>query len=334
MNRKGIIVSIFIICLAAAQQSSAQDSGNSQFSSPGSWKPLDNDVPRTDLFAYIVNARRAEGAIPPEESGPISAPLKGNFGFPHDAVVDDATGLKRTASIFGIDISHYTDDTIDLASLKRQQVSFVYVKATQGIKYGDQKFPSFWKSLGEQPLNARVPRGAYHFLSSSGDGKAQADSFMSYVNEAGGFGSDDLPPCLDLEWDVAKVGEPDRWLTHSPDQIIEVALAWLERVQSVTHKTPMVYTNNVWWQSAIKSEAKFSRLAPYKIWIADYSGNDRVIEAPSVPGEGKAHMWQFTAASHLANYSKGLDANIYKGTRTQFAADMQINPSVLGQDQR
>ncbi|MBB3386855.1 MULTISPECIES: GH25 family lysozyme [unclassified Rhizobium] len=321
---------VAIICLALTQQAAAENKPSTE---TNNWEPLENDVPREDLFAYIVKDRLAGGAISPGEEGPISAPLKGNFSFPHDAIVDDATGLKRTASIFGIDISHYTDSSLDLTALKRQKIDFVYVKATQGTKYGDAKFPLFWASLGQGPANYRVLRGAYHFLSSSGDGKAQADRFISYVNKAGGFGPDDLPPCVDLEWDVDKVGGPDKWLSRTPDEIVDTAVAWLERVEAVTHKIPMIYTNRVWWQSAIKSESKFSRLAQYRIWIADYSGSDRVIEVPSVPGGGNAHIWQFTATSHLANYGKGLDANIYKGSRAQFASEMQISPSIVGQDQ-
>ncbi|NEJ17648.1 glycoside hydrolase [Rhizobium leguminosarum] len=293
------------------------------------WEPLQDDVSRAELFSYVVKAKTEDAAIPLGTEGPVSAPLKGNFIFPHDANIDDATGFRRVDSIFGIDISHYTDSTLDLSSLRRQRVEFVYAKATQGTKYGDKKFPEYWSVLADQPANIRVLRGAYHFLSASDDGHAQADSFLKYVEKAGGFQPNDLPPCVDLEWDVTKVGQSDRWLAYSPDEIIDITLAWLQRVEAATGKIPMIYTNRAWWRSAIKSEAKFSRLEHYKIWIADYSGSNRVIEIPAVPNRANAHVWQFTASSHLGDYSKDLDANIYKGSRDQFAIDMQVSRSVV-----
>ncbi|WP_170967884.1 GH25 family lysozyme [Rhizobium phaseoli] len=328
MSRSIVSALAITLALIASSLAIADDISSSKLN----WEPLQDDISRAELFSYVVKARIEEGAIPPGAEGPVSAPLKGNFTFPHDANIDDATGLRRVDSIFGIDISHYTDSSLDLSSLRRQKVEFVYAKATQGTKYGDNKFPEYWRVLADQPPNLRVLRGAYHFLSASGDGRAQADSFLQYVEKAGGFQPNDLPPCVDLEWDVSKLGQPDRWLARSPDEIIDITLGWLQRVEAATGKIPMIYTNKAWWHSAIKSEAKFTRLEHYKIWIADYSGSNRVIEIPAVPNRVNAHVWQFTASSHLANYSKDLDANIYKGSRDQFAIDMQVSRSVIAEN--
>jgi lysozyme len=146
--------------------------------------------------------------------------LPPTFQFPLNAlkniVKDDAGNIvkseDRKNSIFGLDVSHYTSPSLLLDALKDQDVTFIYVKATQGTSFKDDNFSDFWTRLagGDSggrdgvrrkgvPAEARIARGAFHFLSSSSPGLAQANAFVDYVNLHGGFKPDDLPPTLDLE---------------------------------------------------------------------------------------------------------------------------------------
>src|SRR5215475_4705298 len=184
------------------------------------WKTLADEPSRADLFAqYIVPKTR------PEEAQSFA--LLGPFVFPTDTTIDKTKNAARTDVIFGIDISHYEDASIRFDLMRDQNIRFVYVKATQGVGYKDGKFAQFWNAIGALPPEKKVLRGPYHFLASSGDPVAQADSFLKLLNENGGLKPGDLPPVLDLEWDKASAGGPDRWQGHSPDAILNAVLAWL-----------------------------------------------------------------------------------------------------------
>ncbi len=283
--------------------------------------PLTDDVSRAELFKMVIQAAEKENPTPPdiqkslEQSGP--------FKFPVNALTDG--DKPREKSIFGIDISHYTGRNFEFDGLKDQQVRFVYAKATQGLTYKDDLFAGFWSAMDALPADKKVLRGAYHFLSSSGDGAAQADTFLTFVDKNGGFKSTDMPPVVDLEWDVTQSNRTDRWTGHSPDQIIDTTLAWLKRVEEKTGRVPAIYTARAWWRERKIPEASFEKLSHYKIWIADYSRSARATEAPVMINKSAWHLWQFSETARLSKgFDGALDANIYKGSDDQFATDFQI----------
>jgi len=282
------------------------------------WKTLADEPSRADLFAqYIVPKTR------PEEAQSFA--LLGPFVFPTDTTIDKTKNAARTDVIFGIDISHYEDASIRFDLMRDQNIRFVYVKATQGVGYKDGKFAQFWNAIGALPPEKKVLRGPYHFLASSGDPVAQADSFLKLLNENGGLKPGDLPPVLDLEWDKASAGGPDRWQGHSPDAILDAVLAWLGRVKEKTQRTPIVYTARAWWRERGIADEKWARLKDYRIWIADYSNSSRAVEIPAVPNKGAFDIWQFSETAQMASgYGGKLDANVYFGDDLKFLNDFQI----------
>jgi lysozyme len=285
---------------------------------------LENEPSRADLFQLIVRAVEADKPEETRHSTEVFN-LYGPFTFPNDTVYDVIDKKPRVQSIFGIDISHYTPTEIPLERLYLRNVKFVYMKATQGTGYKDGKFQSFWNRLGKLPAGTEVHRGAYHFLTARGDPYAQANLYLGTVRLSGGLHSTDMPPVVDLEWDVAKVGAADAWAALEPDQILNRVLIWLRTVEANTKRTPIVYTNGVWWKERIGSEAKLSKLGHYNIWIADYSPTDRAIEVPSVPNRAPWSIWQFTAKSRLdTDFTYSLDANVFKGTQEDFYQVLRV----------
>jgi lysozyme len=297
------------------------------------WQSLEDDVSRAQLFDNNVEPE----AAPPDPAFESFA-LNGPFVFPANARED--LGAVRVNSIFGIDISHHQSPDpkcrqpynpsreIDFSSLRQQEVRFVFVKATQGVGYRSCRFGDYWRALGALPEDRRVLRGAYHFLSSSSDAAQQAQSYIRLMNENGGFASSDLPPVLDLEWDMASVGAPDRWAIHQPQEIINRALIWLQAVEEASGRRPILYTARSWWRERGIPDAMFSQLAHYPLWVADYSQTRRAVESPAVPGAPPLPawtLWQFADNGRLAQgYSRGLDINIFKGTEEEFRAQMLV----------
>src|ERR1700689_5201313 len=97
--------------------------------------------------------------------------------------------------IHGIDVSKY-QDFIDWGMVKDMrvgdvQMSFAFIKATEGLGNEDAFFKRNWKKSGD----AGISRGAYHSFLATKSGKAQAENFINSVE----LGPGDLPPVLDIE---------------------------------------------------------------------------------------------------------------------------------------
>jgi lysozyme len=275
---------------------------------------LDNDYSRQQLFSRVIAAEA------PEPSDAVKFPIPPDFYFPNDAVFDSIANVERKDVVFGIDVSHHTDKKLDLSLLKMQKVDFVYAKATQGTGFKDSRFAYYWSSLAALPENKRPMRGAYHFLSAGVSGRDQADSFLRFVEANGGWKNDDLPPCLDLEWDVSS-NSADRWQGISPDEILSNVKAWLTRVEERTGRIPMIYTARSWWKERGIAEARISEFERHPIWIADYSKSHKATEKPSLINGRQQHIWQFADNARLKlGYAGGtMDANIFYGSLKNLA---------------
>lgn len=267
------------------------------------WQELVDEPSRADLLRMHSQ---------PSLEFEINA-LPRNFRFPQD------TAPSTGPHTFGIDISHYSPSDLPFAEFKAKNIHYVYIKATQGITYKDPKFKDFWQTIGALPDSKAIARGAYHFLSAfaSSDPEEQAERFVAYVNLHGGFTADDLPPVMDLEWDVSSSGQ-DRWADYTSAQIVDKALKFLNRVEALTGRVPMIYTSHSWWKGRIP-EAEISKFSRYKLWIADYSTSTLANENPRGPTGIVPDLWQFTDKSRITGGpSADLDGNSFKGTLDDF----------------
>lgn len=204
MKYSGIALKIAVVCtfyVSATHPIGAEEGTRTE----DSWTALPDDqsedTSRGAAFAEHEVAAY-DAAAPASSAEPLAIPSQ--FTFPDDARYDRIEKHDRMNSIFGIDVSHYTDSRLNLDDLKVKNVRFVYIKATQGTSSKDAKFAQFWDGMGKLDPAVKVPRGAYHFLSSTSPGKPQADAFVDYITLHGGIKTGDLPPVVDLEWDVTK----------------------------------------------------------------------------------------------------------------------------------
>lgn len=169
---------------------------------------------------------------------------------------------------YGIDISHHNAGDIVWDSLyvltdKRgktirdhhlakdiRPVSFVFIKATEGVSMVDKDFKRNWQDAGRSGLR----RGAYHFFRSSKDGEAQARLFIKTV---GDLRFKDLPPVLDIET-IHRGG--------SMKKLNEEALKWLETIEGHYGKKPIVYTGSSFARDWLSKRITDN----YPVWIAHY----------------------------------------------------------------
>lgn len=203
---------------------------------------------------------------------------------------------------YGIDISHHNAGDIVWDSLyvltdKRgktirdhhlakdiRPVSFVFIKATEGVSMVDKDFKRNWQDAGRSGLR----RGAYHFFRSSKDGEAQARLFIKTV---GDLRFKDLPPVLDIET-IHRGG--------SMKKLNEEALKWLETIEGHYGKKPIVYTGSSFARDWLSKRITDN----YPVWIAHYE-KDR----PDFDGW---IFWQFTDKAVVKGVPEPVDLSVMK----------------------
>jgi len=97
----------------------------------------------------------------------------------------------RAGERYGIDVSNH-QGVIDWHQVADDDVSFAYIKATEGKDFVDKQFADNWAKSSA----AGIPHGAYHFFTLCSSGAEQARNFLKVVP------SDPkaLPPAVDLEF--------------------------------------------------------------------------------------------------------------------------------------
>jgi lysozyme len=196
-------------------------------------------------------------------------------------------------SVHGIDVSKY-QEVVDWQSVKNMQVqdvhiSFVFVKATEGLGNEDQMFSRNWKKIRE----AGLIRGAYHYFLATKSGKAQAENFINSVTLLPG----DLPPVLDIE---QTYGVP-------PDKLRQRVKEWLQTVQTYYGTAPIIYTNVDFYEKYLKDD-----FDGYLLWAAHYL-------QPSQPRIYRSwSFWQHNEKGRVNGCYTIVDFDVFNGDSLEF----------------
>lgn len=112
------------------------------------------------------------------------------------------------------------------------------LKATQGTYYRDTGWlaPN-WTSV-RAAAGARYGvdwfRGAYHYLDVRLDGAEQADYFLGAIERAGGWGTGDLWPMVDVERAGQRAG-------ITADRVVRAVTSFVDRIAKCTGREVMLY---------------------------------------------------------------------------------------------
>lgn len=278
--------------------------------------PLTDELSRQDLFKELLPQ---DAAL---KKSYEDFAVKNQFNFPTDVSFDEALKKPRENSLFGIDISHHNGANFPIEHLKPNKSIFLYMKASQGTKFLDPRFASNWKRAGD----AKLHRGAYHFLTSGEPGKdaeswgrEQAITFIKIIKANGGLLATDMPPAVDVEWDKGSASGPDRWSERKPDEIIAMIKAFSQQIEQELKRKPVIYTAHSWWGPRMGGEASFNNVADHQLWLADYSARAQASEVPRTINKASWALWQFTDKARLSsNQGKQFDASIFKGSPADF----------------
>lgn len=209
------------------------------------------------------------------------------------------TAAAQSGGVTGIDIAswqHPTGQPIDWAAVRGAGHSFAVIKATEGAaspgggRYTNPWFAQDWIGAG----SAGLYRGAYHYAqptANPADAVADARHFIAATGIMNGPG--DLPPVFDLEEHNGL----------SRDQVAAWSRAWLDEVQRLTGRQPIIYTGPWFWNTYVGSNA----FTNYRLWIASYT------TAPGpgpLPGGWPAWtIWQWTSSGTVPGIVGLVDLN-------------------------
>ncbi|MFC7448482.1 glycoside hydrolase family 25 protein [Rhodococcus daqingensis] len=211
-------------------------------------------------------------------------------------------GVVSAEPVNGPDVAswqHPGGSGIDWFAVRASGHEFAMVKATEGLWYVNP----FFVQDGIGMRAAGVARGAYHYADVRQSPEAQAAYFASTAFPVIGFGG--LPPVLDIE--DAK-GLP-------PAAVIDWTRRYLNSVQALTGKQPIIYTYPNFWRTAMANTTEFSH---YPLWIADYNGRDE--PGPLPGGWQRWTFWQYTSTGRIAGVNGNVDLNIYGGGLGDFGS--------------
>ena len=190
--------------------------------------------------------------------------------------------------IHGIDVSHYQEnidwEKLRNANLDTAPVTFVFIKATEGVSLMDDNFNL---NFYEAKQNDFV-RGAYHFFIPDMDARKQAEFFLKQVHLEPG----DLLPVLDVE----KAGS----LTDV--QLKKAVKTWLDIVEAKYNVKPIIYTGYK-FKLHYRNDDMFN---DYPYWIAHYY-------VEQLEYKGKWDFWQHTDCGKVRGIKGNVDCNIFNG---------------------
>lgn len=196
-------------------------------------------------------------------------------------------------AIHGIDVSRYQKN-IGWQLVKEMQVegislSFVFIKATEGIAGVDEKFRRNWTQAKKQ----NIVRGAYHFFVAGKSGRLQAENFIKTVSLKPG----DLPPVLDIEQ------------TYGTERkaLQDELSVWIRIVEAKYGVKPIIYTSVSFYEAYIAG-----RFDGYPLWVAHYLQRER----PRIKRHW--HFWQHSETGRVNGIDAAVDFNVFNGNSIEF----------------
>lgn len=193
-------------------------------------------------------------------------------------------GFTLPYDVRGIDVSHY-QGLIDWDEVKTDDVSFVFMKASEGSGHTDSYFSYNW----EESKRVGIIRGAYHFFSMESSGKTQGEYFTSIVPKE----NDALPPVIDIEVD----------LSYSKTSVLNQVENMSLVLEDYYGKTPILYMDLNVYEAYYSGED-----VDNPIWIRE------IYAHPDLFTKTNWSFWQFSDRGKIKGIEGNVDLNIYRYT--------------------
>lgn len=211
-----------------------------------------------------------------------------------------ASALLGTASpssakypVLGVDVSNY-QGVIDWKRIEKQNISFAFIKATEGSGHVDESVRRNLEDIAETDIRC----SCYHFFSFDSAGETQAENFINTV----GKDEIDLPPVVDIEYYADKaLNKPSR---EEAEKILTPLLQNLEEYYGVK---PIIYTTMPVYLRYVKES-----FGDYPLWIRCTQFEPDFVEWD---------FWQYSDKGRLEGYygeESCIDLNVFNGNEEEF----------------
>lgn len=185
---------------------------------------------------------------------------------------------------YGVDVSHH-QGAIDWSRVASDDVTFAYIKSTEGGDWIDPRFVENWTGAGEAGLD----RGAYHFFTLCRPGIEQAENFLATA------WSGELPPAVDLELAGNCSDRP-------PVETVSAELDdFLDLVEAESGEPVVLYVGDD-WEAVYPVRDELDR----PLW------HRRILRRPD---RDDWLVWQFTGMAHVEGVSGDVDLNVMRDAR-------------------
>lgn len=236
------------------------------FASPSAARKKDKKEEKS--YTFIALAEPDLMVTPSVAHAVVNVPEEAERFYPH-----------RTKYRYGIDVSRY-QGTINWDAVRNDRnVSYVYLKATEGASHVDVRY--HYNLNGARQAGLSV--GCYHFFSPTTDAETQFKNFTSVVN----LDEQDLIPIIDVE----TVGR------SNIKRFRERLSKFLRLVEQHYGIQPIIYTSVNFYNKYLAG-----RFSGYKYMIARYGDVE-----PSLIDDAEFVMWQFTANGRINGISGAVD---------------------------
>lgn len=194
--------------------------------------------------------------------------------------------------IQGFDASHHQGN-IKWKEISTKQYQFVYLKATEGGDYRDDKFQDYWLNAHEQGFNV----GAYHFYRLCRKGDIQAQNFIATVPKK----ANSLPPVIDLEYEDQCIQR------FTKEQLLKQIQVMHDRLQQHYGKQPIFYTSKNFYNIILVGQFKQT-----PIWIREYH------QSPELKDQRPWTFWQQSNQGKIQGIDQTVDLNVFYGSQEQW----------------
>lgn len=226
----------------------------------------------------------------------LSAKSVAEHFMTHAAAVFLPTSNARINNAYkeGIDVSHH-QGYIDWDEVVRNsQISYVYLKATEGASMVDNTYA---RNLAEA-RRVGLSVGSYHFYRPTIDWKKQFENLTSVVRRD----EQDLVPIIDIEHRGSV----------SEETFIEDLRCFIEKVTEFYGRKPLLYTYNNFYNRHLSG-----LFTDYHFMIARYRSDSPVLN------DGMEYiMWQYTETGSIPGIRGNVD-------RSKIMGDFSLNQVMM-----
>lgn len=188
--------------------------------------------------------------------------------------------------IRGIDVSAHNGD-IDFSRVRDDSISFVYIKATEGVSFVDSTFERNY----ERALTAGIPVGAYHFFRFDMNGTLQAKHLLRNISGK----VFDLPLVIDVE-------------QHGNPEVVTGSV--LFRLRDMVDYLRIVNPNIIIYTNANGYERFYQgNFEDCDLWICRFRQLD-----PNLPWL----MWQYSHWGSVTGVEGDVDLDVFNGQQAAF----------------